>query len=176
MANEPRAYLPTFIYDTEQIKELNINSQEFKNFLVTLTLTIGDIISTINYKESAFYPLEEVVTNVLLFNTQAQLLDGRQDLSRNGFRIIVNFGSLPNAATKSVAHNVAGIGSTYSFIKIDGAATDPTSMTFIKLPFSSPTLNENIKVTVDATNVNITTAIDYTAYTTSYIILEYIKY
>lgn len=175
MANVPKVYLPTFIYDTEQVKEININTPEFKNFLVTLTQTIGDIISAVNYKETGYYPLQEVLSSKLLFNTQTQLLDGRQNLSRNGFRTIVNFGALPNAATKSIAHNIQDIGNTFSFIIIDGCATDPAALTFIKVPFSSPTLNENIKVTVDATNINITTAIDYTSFTTTYIILEYIK-
>lgn len=172
----PRAYLSTFIYDTDLVKDLKVNSKEFSNFLVTLTQTIGDIISTINSKEYAIYVLEEVLTNKLLFTPNADVLAGRPQLIRNGYRIVVDFGALPNAATKSVPHNIENIDQFFRFIIIDGAASDPVALTYIKLPFSSPTLNENIKVTVDATNVNITTAIDYTSYTTVYIILEYVKF
>jgi hypothetical protein len=37
-------------------------------------------------------------------------------------------------------------------------------------------LNENIKLDVDAVNVNITTGINRTNYNVCYIVLEYIKF
>jgi hypothetical protein len=48
-------------------------------------------------------------------------------------------------------------------------------MQYIPLPYASPTLVNNIQLSVDATNVTITTGIDYSAYTVTYVILEYIK-
>jgi hypothetical protein len=43
------------------------------------------------------------------------------------------------------------------------------------LPYASPTDADNIELSVDVTNVSITTGSDRTGFTTTYIVLEYIK-
>jgi hypothetical protein len=93
---------------------------------------------------------------------------------RQVFRTVVNFGALPNAASTSVAHNIV-VTSGYSLTRLYGAATNNTQTSFIPLPFSSSTLNENIKLEMTNTNIVITTAIDYSAYTKTYVVVEYIK-
>ena len=58
--------------------------------------------------------------------------------------------------------------------KIYGTATDAAG-NGIPIPYPSNTANANIEINVDLTNVNITTAIDYSAFTTTYVVLEYLK-
>lgn len=91
------------------------------------------------------------------------------------YRKMIFFGTLPNTATKSVAHGIA-FGTSFRLVRIYGAATDPVGLVYIPLPYSSPTLNQNIKLNADATNVNVETAINYTAFTSTTIVLEYVKY
>jgi len=43
------------------------------------------------------------------------------------------------------------------------------------LPYASSTVNNSISIAVDANNLIITTAIDYSDYTTTYVVLEYLK-
>lgn len=133
-----------------------------------LTILCKDIANAVNSKEGALYLPEE------RFNFQRYFTPGNPQVFRNVYRTVVNFGALPNAGTKSVAHNIS-FDANFSATRIFATATDPVNLLYIPIPFSSPTLNENIKITVDATNVNITTAINYSTYTTVYVVIEYVK-
>jgi hypothetical protein len=86
----------------------------------------------------------------------------------------VNFGALPNTATKSVAHGIT-ITTATTFTRIYATASDTSGSTYIPIPFSSPTLVSNIQITVDATNVNITTGSNRSNFNICYVVLEYIK-
>lgn len=103
-----------------------------------------------------------------------QFIPSTGDNFRSVFRIVIDCGALPNATTKSVAHGLT-VDANFSLIHLYGAATKATA-TFasLPLPYASPTLNENIKINLDATNVNITTAIDYSAYTKTYATIEFL--
>uniref|UniRef100_UPI0018EA09C5 hypothetical protein n=1 Tax=Anaplasma marginale TaxID=770 RepID=UPI0018EA09C5 len=136
----------------------------------------------INQKDSGIYPDDSSGSVVDFVNSQTWFPNPnppsglRQGVRRNVLRKVVNFGALPNATTKSVAHNITTT-NTFSFTRIYATATDPgvsTITTAIPIPFASPTLNQNISLTVDATNVNITTGIDRTPFTICYVVLEWI--
>lgn len=91
------------------------------------------------------------------------------------YRKVIDFGALPNAAIKSVAHGIA-FATGFRITRMYASATDPISLVYIPLPYSSITLNENIKLNADSTNVNIETGINYSSFTTCYVILEYVKF
>ena len=105
-------------------------------------------------------------------NGQAWFVPGDPNKFRYGSRTVVDVGPLPNAATKSVAHGINVTGNTV-FTRIYGTANQP-STNFIPLPFVD-TGGSHIEVNVDGTNVNIITTADYTAYTTAYIVLEWVE-
>ena len=111
----------------------------------------------------------DLTVNPALNSTTAQSPSMRQV-----YRLVVNFGALPNATTKSVAHGLT-ITSGYSLTRLYAASTKNDQSSFLPIPYASPTLNQNILLNMDATNVNITTAIDYSAYTITYVIIEIIK-
>lgn len=166
-------YLPTtYIFDIQEIQDADINSPEFKDLLVRLYQNINDITLAVNLKTTGYHLTTEFNTGSLLFN-----INNDFSKTRNIFRVTVNFGSLPAAGTKSVAHGIANITNTYSLTTINGASTNPSVPQFIPIPYSSTTaIANNLEVTVDATNVNITTGgTDYSAYTTTWITLEYVK-
>jgi len=160
------------IYDVAQLQELNVNSDEFKELLIRLYFTIGDLITANNLKTTGYYLNTE-------FNTGQQLFSSTNNFgtTRPIFRTVVNFGALPAAGSKSVNHGIANIGSTYSFVKIYGAASDVTGNTYIPLPYDSTVaVSNSIQVDVNATQVTITTGTDRSNYTVSYVILEYIQF
>ena len=167
-------FVPTTnIWDVAELYETDVNSDQFKELLVRLYQNVNNIALSLNIKDSAYYTLNEFVNGQLFF--PASLASNASEPQyRQVYRLVVNFGALPNAGTKSVAHGLP-VGSTWTFTRIYGCATNP-STEFIPLPYASPTLNQNISLNVDATNVNVTTAINYSAYTTTYIVLEYLKY
>lgn len=169
------AFLPTTgIFSESQVRDINVNSTEFKEFLVNLLQTVNNIALVTNIKETGyFYPQEFVNGGVYFPNPALTSSTAQAPIGRQVVRMVVNFGTLPNAGTTSVAHGISNFADPSSCTRIYGAATTPGT-SWIPIPFSSPTLNENIKITVDATNVNITTAIDYSAYTKCYVVVEYI--
>ncbi len=151
-------------------------SDQFKELIVRLALIVNRINLAVNTKETSIYDnSREFVTsgqyfpNPTFFSGTAQAPD-----PRTIYRTVINFGALPNAATKSVPHNITCTAAT-SFTRIYGAATDP-STSYIPLPFVSATdVAHNIEVNVDTTNVNVVTGANYSAYTTTYIVLEYLQ-
>lgn len=82
----------------------------------------------------------------------------------------VNFGSLPNATTKSVAH---GITNLYDIIDYKGYATDPVSGLHFFLPHSTPTSNQAMALYVDDTYIKIVTGIDRTGFSRCHVTLLY---
>lgn len=178
MANRPGegTYLPTTqIWDVVDIQSMSVSSEEFKELIIRLYQNLNVMANVINGKEYAKYDTLEGSNNQMFFPNPAYTpTTNMAPQWRNVYRTVVNFGALPNAGTKAVAHNIT-INKFFSVTRMYGASTDPVGVVFIPLPYSSPTLNENIVLFADDTNVTVTTDIDYSAYTTTYIVLEYIK-
>ena len=174
VANDFGVYLPLIsIFDTKSLYELDEIDPVIKNFIIASTHSYNDIANVLNLKETAYYITTEILNSQVWF--KQTLSDPSASPFRNAYRIVINFGALPNAATKSVAHNIQGLtAGIMSWTKIYGTATDAAG-NGIPIPYSSNTANANIEINVDLTNVNITTAIDYSAFTTTYVILEYLK-
>jgi hypothetical protein len=136
---------------------------------------MNNMAIVVNTKDSALYDTQEFVTGGIYFPNPTQPQPNAMTaVYRPIFRKVINFGPLPNAATTSIYHQIP-INSGYSLVGLKGAATKSDISSMIPLPFCSPTLNQNIKVEVTPTQINITTSIDYSSYTTTYIVLEYLK-
>lgn len=159
--------------DQARLHDVDVNTDEFKNLLVSLYQNIGNMAIALNAKDTGLY-LDSIFVNSQQFFNPAD----RSPLSyRADFRLLVNFGTLPNAGTKSVAHNIpiATSGYTYTFTRIYATASDPIGLNYIPIPYASPTSASNIELSVDATNVNITTGSDRTNFTVCYVILEFLQ-
>jgi hypothetical protein len=144
-------------------------------FMIILTQRINQMSIQLNLKTSGQFPLTEFVDgntffpNPALSSTTAQTPTNRQEFIK-----VIDFGALPNAGIKTVPHGIT-IDANTSFTQIYATATEPNSQ-FIPIPFSSPTaLIDNIEILVDTTDVIITTAINYSAFTICYVVLKYIK-
>jgi hypothetical protein len=174
--NDIGLYIPTTnVWDTNQIQSLQDESPQLKELLVRLYQNLNRMALAVNLKESGLFDLNEFVTGEQWFPNPVNADPSLFSIGRPIYRTVINFGALPNTGSKSVAHNITCYTQT-SFTRIYGCATKPTTaFSYIPLPFASPVLAENIKIEVDATNVVITTGSDRTAYTTSYVILEYLQ-
>ena len=138
--------------------------------------TLNQMSLVLNTKDTGYYPLTEFVCGQLYFpDPTLTSASTTTPVWRQVFRKVINFGALPNTATKTVAHGIT-ITATTSFTRIYGCATDP-STSFLPLPLcSTAALANNITLYADATNVIISTGIDRSGYTTCYVVLEYIKF
>jgi len=170
----PGLFVPsTNVWDVGRLQEIEVTSPEFKELLVRLYQNVNNISLALNLKDSAYYAEEEFV-NGQSFPPNPTVVGESPQPSRQVFRKLIDFGALPNTGVKTVAHNIA-ITSTFNFTRIYGCASDQTGLSFIPLPYASPTLANNIELSVDATNVIVTTGSNRSNYTVTWVILEFLK-
>lgn len=168
-------FLPTTqIFDIQINDDGQIDQEGLKQLLIRLTQIVNDISIATNLKDTGYYALTEFVNGQVFFPNPA-LAVTVTPVFRQVFRKVIDFGALPNAGTKSVAHGIAPT-ATFSFTRIYATASDTTGLTYIPIPYVSvAALINNVEINVDAVNVNITTGINRTNYNICYVILEYIK-
>ena len=99
--------------------------------------------------------------------TNAKWIDGKTIYKKT-----VNFGALPNATSKQVAH---GITNLYRVIEIVGWAYRSGDGTSFPLPATSASATGAITVTATATDINVSTGTDRSNIAESYITLYYTK-
>lgn len=158
--NSINSFLPTDIILPDDQKELN----------VTLDELFRKIIDAVNNKDIGQYNTVELVNGQKFFTA------GDPQKFKDVYRKVINFGSLPNNTTKNVAHGISVTSSTV-FTRIYATATNTTGLVSIPIPYSDPTAIANcIKIQIDATNVGITTLINYSSFNTCYVVLEYLQY
>lgn len=169
-------FVPTTnVWDVGNLYQIEVDSPQFKELLVRLYQNINTIATVLNLKDSGYYTTREFVNGQSFFPNPA--LNSSTDTVatyRQVFRTVVNFGALPNATTKSVAHNIV-ITAGYTFTRIYASASDTTGLTYIPIPYVDAAGVDGIELNVDATDVNITTTSDRTNYTVCYVVVEYIK-
>lgn len=165
------------VFDVSALYQTEVTSPEFKELLVRLYQQVNNISMALNFKETGLYLNQEFVNSNVWFSLTA----GKNSLAdlRPEYIKIVNFGALGNSVLKSVAHGIT-IDANTSFTFIGGYATKPNS-TFIPIPYVTVGVvgvgepPGAVSIWVDTTNVNIKTDTDFSAYTTCYVVLRYLK-
>lgn len=163
MSSRPSDSQQSFLPTTLILPDL----EEKEEFNYILTDFIKKMISATNDKDIGQYALEEVQNGQKFFDAE------KNNAVKNVYRKVIDFGSLPNNSTKEINHGIT-ITEEARFTRIYGTASNPDT-SFIPLPFASPIVANNISLEVTTTVVRITTAIDYSAYIDTFIILEYLK-
>ena len=159
--------------DVSSLKGKGLDSPELTELLVRLYQQIGAISIASNQKDIGLYILNQGYNGQQWFpNPAAYNTSGL----RSVIRVTINFGALPDAGTKFVAHGIT-VTSTTTFTRIYATASDTTGETYIPIPFVSVsgTISAgNTEISVDNTNVYITTTGNGSNYNVCYVILEYI--
>ena len=174
MADQPfGSFVPTT--QAWELDNANLGPEDIRGLLVRLYQQINLIALVLNTKDTGLYSLQEFINGQQFFpNPAYDSSTPTTATQRQVFRFIVNFGALPNNASKSVAHGLT-ITSNFTFTRIYACASDTTNKSYLPIPFASPILAENIKLSVDATNVTIATGSNRSTYTTTYVVIEYLK-
>jgi hypothetical protein len=169
------AYIQTTdVYDVDVIRSLDIKSDEFKEFLVRLRQSTNNIAIALNFRDAGYYIQELFNCGQVYFpNLTLSSSTDQEPTYRAVYRIVVNFGPLPNNGTISMPHGIPNIDAMVAFTRIYATATDPIALHYFPIP------NDNVgditTINVDAVNVNITTDWDASAYTTCLVVLEFFK-
>ena len=113
------------------------------------------------YEEVVDYSTNEI-------NTHQEWIDGK-DI----YRKVVNFGALPNATTKQVAHGITNLNFVISY-KI--LAKNPTYNYYLSVPATNPVgLAYTVAAYIDNTNVIVQSGDNKSGYSICYVIIEYTK-
>jgi hypothetical protein len=83
----------------------------------------------------------------------------------------IDTGALPNATTKNTAHSISNL---KAVISVRGAAKNPTTGANITIPWASAS-PKYVYVIVNSTNVEIGTGDNRSAFTSSYVTIQYTK-
>lgn len=169
------SFVPTtYIWDVAQLQQIDVTSPAFKELLVRLYQNINNIAISLNTRDAGYYVLQEFLNGQVYFPDPTLVPTTTTPVVRQVFRFVVNFGALPNAGTKSVAHGLA-VTTDWTFTRIYATASDTTNRVYIPIPYASPTLANNVELYVDSTNVTIVTGSNRSSFDTTYVVLEYIK-
>ena len=163
----------TNVWDTPGL--YSVKDPIIQQLLVRLYQNVNEISLVTNVKDTGFYNTDEYVNGQLWFpNPLNNSSDTNATQFRQVLRKVINFGPLPNTATKSVAHGIICNTST-TFTRIYATASDTTGFNYIPIPYSSPILANNIEINVDATDVNITTGSNRSNFNICYVVLEFLQ-
>lgn len=164
----------TNVWDVSDIQALQEESERLKELLVRLYQNLNNMSIALNEKDSGcYFTLGSANGQSYFPNPTLTSASTTTPISRQVIRIVINFGALPNATTKSVAHNLTP-NSSWSFTRIYACASDTTGFNYIPIPYASPTLINNIELKVDSTNVTIITGSNRSNFNICYVVLEYI--
>jgi len=177
-ADQFGAFLQTTqIWDVSEIEKVDVTSDDFKKLIVNLHQQINNIVNVLNIKDTGKYVLSEFVNGQTFFSNPAlssatdQVAEDRQVL-----RKVINFGALPNAGAKSVAHGITCTPMT-TFTRIYGCASDTTAKNYIPIPYTSnAAATDQVQIDIDGTNVIINTGtINRSNFNIVYVVLEYLQ-
>lgn len=147
---------------------MSVGSPDFKELIIKLARNSTKQNWAINSKASGtFSTLEDLSGKTYIIN----------GVNKGSYFKVVSFGALPGiSATKTVAHGIP-FDASYKIIDVYGGSTNPATLSYLPLPFPHPTVAQIISLQADGTNVIVTTgATDYSAWTDTIIIIEYLKY
>lgn len=171
------AFIPTTdVYDVDVIYSLDVQSQEFKEFLVRLRQSTNNIAIAVNFRDAGYYIEQQFNCGQVFFPNKAlSSSTGQTPTYRSVYRTVVDFGVLPNTGLKSVPHNIPNIDGAVTFSRIYATATDTTAFVGIPIPITFVATGNIIDLYVDAVNANITTNFDARKFDKCVVIIEYFK-
>lgn len=172
--------LPTTqIYDPSEIQEMDVNSEEFKEFIVQLSLTQLDLLTNLNLKGGGGYTQMQYVTGNKWFPNPTKTNAPTRDSIRVALPFtqtiagVTTYVTLPNNGSIFMDHNINVTADTIWVIQ-GGAATNTAGLTGIPIPYINPINGNAVSIQTNNTQIEIRTNADFTALNVVNVYLEYI--
>ena len=128
--------------------------------------------NAINIREIGWLLDEELLSGKQFIPTAP--LSGQSDQYRSVLRKVIDFGPLPDNATKTVPHGIT-FDANFTLIDMWAAATDPVNFVAFNIPFVGQNVPTSIALLMDAINVIITTHDVKSQFTRVFVFIEYIQ-
>lgn len=153
------SYIP--VYDTIP--------EEWEEARQILVEYLKKISNAINIREIGWFLDEELLSGKQFIPS----VNSTQQF-RSILRKVIDFGTLPNAGLKQIPHGI-NIDANFSLIDLWASSTSPGTLESLNIPYVGAVFNDSIQIFLDSTNINIRTFIDYTSYTRTFVVIEYIQ-
>ena len=89
------------------------------------------------------------------------------------YRKVIDCGALPNNTTKRTAHNIQNL---ETVVSLEGKAYRPSDGLWINIPHvNTSSLASGLSIVVYNGNIEMGDGVDYSTFTTSFVIIEYTK-
>ena len=159
------SYIP--VYDTVPEKW-----EEAREFLVEQLKKLA--IAT-NQREIGLFIDVETLSGQQWIPTTAMSGPGSSNSQqfRTVFRKVIDFGALPAGGNKPIAHGIV-FDTNFTLVNLYLSATDPVNFKAFSLQYWANSVAGSIILNMDASNVNVTVTSNYSAYTRSFIVIEYL--
>jgi hypothetical protein len=169
-------FLPlTQLIDIQAIYSNQELSEDLKQIMIRIVQAFNEYAQAINLKNTGIYDVQEFVTGQVYFPNPANgSISADPKIFRQVARIVVDFGALPNNKNQAVPHGLTITADT-TFTAIYATATNTTAMTGVPIPITFVASGNIIDLRVDATNVNIQTNFNATAFNVCYVVIEFIQ-
>lgn len=134
------------------------------------------ITISLNSREIGFFLDQELLTGkAFIPGSNIVLTGGTSQQFRSVLRMVVDFGALPNASVKSVPHGII-VDANFTLVQMWACATNPISLVSFPISYSDPyVLSNAVALNMDATNVNIATGTNLSAFTRCFVVIEYMQ-
>lgn len=135
-------------------------SFEFFRYFPSATATLGAQRTLNSGANTDVYSTVETLTNKVW-------IDGKPI-----YRKVINFGALPNATTKNVAHGISGLTAVITY---EGYSYNSGTTTWLPLPYVGSVSGWVTEISVTSTDLTIKTGANLSAYASTYVVMEYTK-
>lgn len=163
-------------YDSEVIHGLDVNTPDFKDFLVYLQTALTDTANYLNTRAGGELNPSELISGKTLFSPQGTSLGSTSNIRRQNLWVSVLIGPLETAGVPATfAHNIPNVNNAnFMGVYLYGSITDPVAFTTISLPYAGPL--GTVCLEYDQTNLIITASFNATNFTQGVVTIEYVKY
>ena len=158
---------------TQFLPTTTVFPREFDEFNIRMTTIYTQMAQNINNKESGLFEATELLNGQQWFQVPGtQQSVGQSEVRRQAFRQVYSIGAISAGATSTTAHGITGV---TSFTNIQGTCVT-SQPDYRPLPYvSTVALNQQISLTVDATNITIINGAASPNITSAIVVLEYLK-
>lgn len=159
------SYVPVYDVAPEGLEDL-------KGFIVE---QLKRHANAINLREIGFFLDQELLSGKAFIPGINEATNGGSSQQfRTVLRKVIDFGTLPNAGTKSVPHEIT-FDANFTLVQMFASATDPTNFLALPIPYDSAGGGDGIALFMNATNVVITTETNRSTYTRCFVVIEYMQ-
>lgn len=159
-------------HDFQVNGDLFIADEDRKNKINVLekinALVVDNLDDNATDKAPSQRVVKEAIDKLSIYSTDEKAVGAWID-GKTIYRKVVNFGALPNATVREVAHNITNIDYVISIVGMADNKTD-----FLQLPRVHTEPSLNIALQMNKTNITILTGYNLSAYS-AYVIIEYTK-